>query len=155
MASIYDFKPRFQALLRPAMRGFATAGISPNAVASLAVLGSLVAGFAVAFAGRRPVLLLLLPAWLVVRMALNAIDGMMARELDKATRLGDALNEVGDVVSDLGEHCDRMAPQGSGVNGAPGADSRNDPACMDRLFPTRMEFWRGTGTTWLVNCDKL
>lgn len=83
------------------MRGFATAGVSPNVVTSLAVFGSLLVGLAVAFAGRRPILLLLLPIWLFVRMALSAIDGMMAHELDKATRLGGALNEVGDVVSDL------------------------------------------------------
>jgi CDP-diacylglycerol--glycerol-3-phosphate 3-phosphatidyltransferase len=35
-----------------------------------------------------------------VRMALNAIDGMLAREHGMTTRLGGILNEVGDVVSD-------------------------------------------------------
>src|SRR5262249_3006893 len=37
---------------------------------------------------------------LFVRMALNAMDGMAAREHGQSTRLGGALNEVGDVVSD-------------------------------------------------------
>ena len=35
-------------------------------------------------------------------MALNAIDGMMARELHMSTQLGAVLNELGDAVSDLG-----------------------------------------------------
>jgi phosphatidylglycerophosphate synthase len=34
-------------------------------------------------------------------MALNAIDGMMARELGMSTQLGAVLNELGDAVSDL------------------------------------------------------
>jgi phosphatidylglycerophosphate synthase len=58
-------------------------------------------GAAVSQARARPALLLLLPVWLFARMALNAIDGMMARELNMATRLGAVLNEVGDVLSDL------------------------------------------------------
>jgi phosphatidylglycerophosphate synthase len=35
-----------------------------------------------------------------VRMALNAIDGMLAREFGQKSRLGAYLNELGDVVSD-------------------------------------------------------
>jgi len=45
--------------------------------------------------------LLLLPLVLFVRMALNAIDGMIAREHKMQTIAGKYLNEVGDVVSDL------------------------------------------------------
>ena len=45
-------------------------------------------------------LFLLLPLWLLVRMALNAIDGMLAREFAQKSRLGAYLNELGDVVSD-------------------------------------------------------
>jgi CDP-diacylglycerol--glycerol-3-phosphate 3-phosphatidyltransferase len=35
-------------------------------------------------------------------MALNAIDGMLAREHGQASRLGAVLNELGDVVADAG-----------------------------------------------------
>ena len=101
MPSIYDLKPRFQALLRPAMRALARAGVTPNAVTTLAVLGSIAVGASLPAAPRHPGLLLVLPLWLFARMALNAIDGMMARELDMRSRLGAVLNEVGDVVSDL------------------------------------------------------
>ena len=44
--------------------------------------------------------LLLLPLVLFLRMALNAIDGMMAREFGQKSRLGAVLNELGDVLSD-------------------------------------------------------
>src|SRR4029453_18389747 len=44
--------------------------------------------------------LLLLPVTLFVRMALNAIDGMMAREHGQASAAGAVLNELSDVVAD-------------------------------------------------------
>ncbi|HKP13809.1 MAG TPA: CDP-alcohol phosphatidyltransferase family protein [Blastocatellia bacterium] len=84
------------------MRGLAKIGLTPNAVTLLALAGSVAVGALVSQAGKRPWLLLLLPAWLFTRMALNAIDGMMARELGMATNLGAVLNELGDAVSDLG-----------------------------------------------------
>jgi CDP-diacylglycerol--glycerol-3-phosphate 3-phosphatidyltransferase len=40
------------------------------------------------------------PVVLFLRMALNAIDGMLAREHDMKSRLGAVLNELGDVASD-------------------------------------------------------
>jgi CDP-diacylglycerol--glycerol-3-phosphate 3-phosphatidyltransferase len=46
-------------------------------------------------------LLLLLPVWFFVRMALNAIDGMLAREFGQASALGAYLNELADVISDI------------------------------------------------------
>ena len=102
MPSVYDLKPRFQALLRPLMARLARAGFTPNAITLIAVAGSIAVGAALSQAGGRPALLLLLPAWLFARMALNAIDGMMARELDMASPLGAVLNELGDALSDLG-----------------------------------------------------
>lgn len=101
MASIYDLKPRFQAFLRPILHALARAGVTPNMITGLAIIGSLAAGAALMFARERPALLLLLPAWLLARMALNALDGMLAREHQMMSRLGAVLNELGDVVSDL------------------------------------------------------
>jgi CDP-diacylglycerol--glycerol-3-phosphate 3-phosphatidyltransferase len=67
-----------------------------------AALLSLAAGALVAWwpAARWP--LLLVPSVLLVRMALNAIDGMLAREHGQKSALGGILNELGDVVSDAG-----------------------------------------------------
>jgi CDP-diacylglycerol--glycerol-3-phosphate 3-phosphatidyltransferase len=102
MPSVYDLKPRFQNLLRPVMGKIARAGITPNVVTLVAVAGSIAAGAAISQAASCPALLLVLPGWLLARMALNAIDGMMARELEMATPLGAVLNEVCDAISDLG-----------------------------------------------------
>lgn len=102
MPSVYDLKPKFQNLLRPAMNALARAGLTPNVVTVTAIVGSIAVGAIVSQSAAKPALLLLLPVWLFVRMALNAIDGMMARELGMATQLGAVLNELGDALSDLG-----------------------------------------------------
>ena len=100
MASVYDFKPTFQRLLFPILRTLRALGITPNALTIAAILGSaVVAWFVAQFPSPR--VLLLLPAWLFVRMALNALDGMMARTYDMTSPSGAILNEVGDIVSDL------------------------------------------------------
>ncbi|KFA26790.1 hypothetical protein KWS_0118620 [Xanthomonas vasicola pv. musacearum NCPPB 4384] len=56
MAWIYALKGRFQALLRPMVGALYRGGHS------------------------WPLLYLLLPVWMLVRMALNAVDSMLARE---------------------------------------------------------------------------
>ncbi len=100
MASIYDLKPRFQGLLRPAVRRLAGAGVSANQVTVTALLLSAVAGALVALYPDRSWSLLLVPVVLFLRMALNAIDGMLAREHGMASPLGAILNELGDVLAD-------------------------------------------------------
>jgi CDP-diacylglycerol--glycerol-3-phosphate 3-phosphatidyltransferase len=100
MASIYELKPAFQGLLRPLTRALAGAGVTANAVTAAAVALSLAVGAAVAWTRGAHGTLLLLPAGLFARMALNAIDGMLAREHGQKSRLGALLNELGDVVSD-------------------------------------------------------
>ena len=77
------------------MRILARAGFSPNKITLIAIVGSIAVGAAVSRASAFPSLLLLLPAWLFLRMALNAIDGMMARELEMSTNVGAVLNELG------------------------------------------------------------
>lgn len=103
MPSVYDIKPRFQALLRPLVRRMAAAGIRANQVTVAAMLVSLLVGLAVGcVAGGHRWVWGLLPLWLLLRMALNAIDGMLAREHGQASKLGAVLNELGDVVADAG-----------------------------------------------------
>lgn len=46
----------------------------------------------------QPLLYLLLPLWMLLRMALNAVDGMLAREFGQQSRLGAYLNELCDVM---------------------------------------------------------
>ena len=100
MVSIYALKPAFQGLLRPLTRALAGAGVTANAVTIGAAVLSLVVGTAIAVSRGSRGALLLLPAALFARMALNAIDGMLAREHGQKSRLGALLNELGDVVSD-------------------------------------------------------
>lgn len=100
MASIYDLKPRFQAVLRPLTRRLAGAGVTANQVTVFAALLSVAAGLALCLRPMARWPLLLIPAVLFARMALNAIDGMLAREHGQKSRLGAVLNELGDVVAD-------------------------------------------------------
>jgi CDP-diacylglycerol---glycerol-3-phosphate 3-phosphatidyltransferase len=100
MASIYDLKPRFQALLRPVTGGLARRGVTANQVTLFAMGLSVAAGAAIALFPEARTILLVIPLLLFVRMALNAVDGMLAREHDMKTPLGAVLNELGDVVSD-------------------------------------------------------
>ena len=98
--TIYDLKPRFQAMLRPLVRRLATAGVTANQVTLLAMLVSLAVGMFVWWRAEDTWPFLLLPLWLFLRMALNAIDGMLAREFGQKSPLGAYLNEITDVVSD-------------------------------------------------------
>jgi CDP-diacylglycerol--glycerol-3-phosphate 3-phosphatidyltransferase len=100
MPSIYGLKPKFQALLRPVVNWLARTGVTANQVTTAALLLSLTAGQFIRVNGGRS--LLLLPAVLLVRMALNAMDGMLAREHNQKSALGAILNELGDVVADIG-----------------------------------------------------
>lgn len=100
--SLYTLKPRFQALLRPSVRLLHALGMTANQVTIAACAASVGVGAALAAAahGGHLIWFLLLPAWLLLRMALNAIDGMLAREFGQSSTLGAYLNELCDVVSD-------------------------------------------------------
>jgi len=100
MASIYDLKPKFQSLLRPCTRWLAGRGVTPNHVTVTALVLSFVVGGLVWRWDTSRWPLLVVPVFLFVRMALNAMDGMLAREHNLASDLGAVLNELGDVLSD-------------------------------------------------------
>lgn len=99
--TLYDIKPAFQALLRPACRWLAAAGVTANQVTIAAVLLSFTTGAALVLLHEQRWALFLLPAALLLRMALNALDGMLAREHAMQSALGGLLNELGDVLSDI------------------------------------------------------
>lgn len=98
--TIYDLKPAFQNLLRPACRALAGAGITANQVTIAALLLSFIVGAVFALNPEAAWAALLVPVWLFLRMALNAIDGMLAREHDMQSELGGFLNELSDVAAD-------------------------------------------------------
>ena len=100
MPSIYQLKPAFQSLLRPLVRGLAGAVVTPNQVTLAALMLSVGVGAAIALLPAYHAVLLLVPLVMFVRMALNAVDGMLAREHGMQTVLGGFLNELTDVLAD-------------------------------------------------------
>jgi phosphatidylglycerophosphate synthase len=100
LATIYDLKPKFQALLRPIAGWFVRAGVTANMVTVAALVLSIAQGAWLALAPGEALPLLLLPVTLFVRMALNAIDGLMAKEHGQMTPQGAVLNELSDVIAD-------------------------------------------------------
>jgi CDP-diacylglycerol--glycerol-3-phosphate 3-phosphatidyltransferase len=99
--SLYVLKPAFQMLLQPHVGRLARAGVTANQVTLAAAIGSIAVGALVAALLPMRWPFLLIPIWLFIRMALNAADGMLARDHGQKTRLGAYLNEIGDVVSDV------------------------------------------------------
>jgi CDP-diacylglycerol--glycerol-3-phosphate 3-phosphatidyltransferase len=98
--TVYLFKAAFQKSLRPFVRRLAAFGVTPNQVTVVAAAMSLAFGLGLLLYPESRAGLILLPAVLLVRMALNAMDGMLAREYGQKSALGACLNELGDVVSD-------------------------------------------------------
>ena len=98
--SIYELKPKFQNLLRPLVKRLYNAGITANQVTLVACVLSILLGALLIKFGDVSALFFLLPVWMFLRMALNAIDGMLAREFSQKTPLGGYLNEATDVISD-------------------------------------------------------
>ena len=98
--SIYDLKPKFQNLLRPLVIKLEQRGVTANQVTLTACAISVILGLILTALSGYHWLFILIPIWLFVRMALNAIDGMLAREFNQKSRLGGYLNEITDVVSD-------------------------------------------------------
>lgn len=98
--SIYQLKPRFQALLRPLVQTLFRVGVTANQVTVFACVLSVALGLALYGLPLPSICFALIPVWMLLRMGLNAIDGMLAREHGQQTVLGAYLNELTDVLSD-------------------------------------------------------
>ncbi|NVD74863.1 CDP-alcohol phosphatidyltransferase family protein [Duganella sp. BJB1802] len=99
--SIYQLKPQFQQLLQPLMRALVRCRVTPNQITLATMLLSVAYGAALAMQPQRAGLWAGLALFLLLRMALNAIDGMLANATGQKTRLGTLLNEICDQVSDV------------------------------------------------------
>lgn len=100
MITVYQLKTAFQNRLRPLVRILAEAGVTPNQITIAALLLSVLFGLLLYCSDFASWVLFCLPIILFVRMGLNAIDGMLAKEHDMQSPLGAILNELGDVLSD-------------------------------------------------------
>ncbi|MDT0708253.1 CDP-alcohol phosphatidyltransferase family protein [Mammaliicoccus sciuri] len=101
MISIYEIKPKFQQLLMPIVDWMRKIGMTPNQVTILALLLSIITGIILSIFHDNKWIFILMPIVMFVRMALNAIDGVMAKKYQMKSHLGLLLNELGDVISDL------------------------------------------------------
>lgn len=100
MISLYQLKPKFQQLLRPLVKKLFLAKVTANQVTLSACLGSIFIAGIVAFFANQVWIFGLIPIWMLIRMALNAIDGMLAREFNQQSDLGAYFNELCDVIAD-------------------------------------------------------
>jgi CDP-diacylglycerol---glycerol-3-phosphate 3-phosphatidyltransferase len=100
MLSIYQLKPAFQNLLRPGVARLYARGVTANQVTLVAAAVSVGLGILLAALHQYPWLFALIPLWMIARMALNAVDGMLAREFGQQSKLGAYLNELCDLIAD-------------------------------------------------------
>jgi CDP-diacylglycerol---glycerol-3-phosphate 3-phosphatidyltransferase len=99
LLSVYQLKSRFQDLLNPIMLKLYRANVSANQVTLGVFISSLVMAGMLYFI---PSLMIwfALPVFMLIRMAGNAIDGMLARQYNQQTDLGFMLNEITDLLAD-------------------------------------------------------
>lgn len=100
MISIYNIKPKFQQLLRPVLAKLYKMGVTANGITWSAIVLSFTVG-GLFYWKPSGFMLIVLPVSLLVRMALNALDGMMAREYKMQSKKGELLNELGDILADI------------------------------------------------------
>ncbi|MCU0229300.1 MAG: hypothetical protein MUF01_16850, partial [Bryobacterales bacterium] len=96
----YAWKPALQRLLRPLVGWVAAHGVRANGISGVALCLSAIAGLALWGFPRQSALWIGLPVVLSLRMALNAMDGMLAREYGQQSAAGMYWNELGDLASD-------------------------------------------------------
>lgn len=97
---IYAFKPGFQRVLRVVERPLVKWRVHPDIITFSALVLSGVGGLAI-FASRwSQWALLVVPFAAMFRICLNALDGMVAKDLGVARPWGEVLNELCDRLSD-------------------------------------------------------
>ena len=101
MISIYKIKPKFQQLLMPLLKLLRRLGISPNSITIFSIFLSFVIFYFFWNTSDNSSYFLIVAFGLLLRMMLNALDGMMARIYNLQSKLGEILNEVGDIISDV------------------------------------------------------
>ncbi len=101
MISIYKLKPKFQQILNPLLLFLYKHKITANQITIGSIFLSIFIALLFWNADINKWYFLSLPIGLLLRMAFNALDGMMARKFNQISKLGEVLNEVGDIVSDV------------------------------------------------------
>lgn len=98
---IYSIKPAFQKFLRPLEKFFIKHKVHPTTINFMALILAILGGLALYYSDKQILLLIYIPFMGFFRMALNALDGMVARSLKvKNQGFGEVLNEFIDRISD-------------------------------------------------------
>jgi CDP-diacylglycerol---glycerol-3-phosphate 3-phosphatidyltransferase len=98
--SIYQLKPKFQQLLSPLLKVLMRLQITPNQLTFMTMLLCLAYGAVLLVYASQTWVWVAFPIFMLLRMALNAIDGMLATASQQKTKLGALLNELCDQFSD-------------------------------------------------------
>jgi CDP-diacylglycerol---glycerol-3-phosphate 3-phosphatidyltransferase len=101
MAGIYLLKPAFQRSLGGIERWLIAQRVHPDWLTGLALALSIGGGFCLYLAPDRPWLLALVPVVAILRTALNALDGLVARSTGLARPWGEVFNELSDRFADV------------------------------------------------------
>lgn len=98
---IYAVKPAFQRSLTGVRDRLIRSRVSANALTWTALFVSIGGGMALALSDRSVWLLFVVPVLAVVRLGLNALDGMVASATHTSTSTGEVLNELSDRMADV------------------------------------------------------
>lgn len=101
MLGIYRIKPRFQQALAGPTAALVARRVHPDWLTGAALGLALLGGAALIGARWLPPLLLLVPPLVLGRTALNALDGLVARQGGWARPWGEVLNESSDRLADV------------------------------------------------------
>ena len=101
MISIYKLKPKFQKLLMPLLKLLHNFGITSNFLTVFTIVFSFFIGYLLFLGIDNQIYFLFVSLGLLIRMMLNALDGMMATTFNLKSKKGEVLNEIGDILSDL------------------------------------------------------
>ncbi len=97
---IYAIKPAFQRTLAPVTRWCIANQVSPTLLNALGLVASALMAACLILSSYQPLILLAIPPLAFVRTALNALDGLVSREMGTASGWGELLNEFLDRLSD-------------------------------------------------------
>ena len=97
--ALYDVKPRFREFLKPLVARLS--GIHPDVLTWAALGCSVLSAILLSYAASHPLFFLVIPLLLFIRIALNALDGLVAQATGKARPFGEVLNEATDRLADM------------------------------------------------------
>ena len=98
---LYRLKPASQRLVTPIAHWLVRRRVSADVLTLAAMPVGALGGTVLALGSRAPLLLLLVPVLAALRLVLNLLDGMVARETATAHPLGELWNELADRVADV------------------------------------------------------